>query len=199
MVVGVGIQTTMSTQNTLTQESIGADQEETFAFAPIADAGRVNIANLSYGEEEAAEHTYTVSVDDRGHATTSCTCPPDTYYSGKCKHREAVEENREVLAAAAPDVREADGDSLADDVTRALARSFTLGVDSEGRTHHYYRPADTVVVFTESSVEYRQYLGGRSLGEWTGFVAADCGWRHRGRLAGLADHVDAEREQEGSL
>ena len=194
MVVGVGIQTTMSTQNTLSEESTG-DEQETFAFAAVPDAGRVNVANLSYGENEAADHTYTVSVDDRGHATTSCTCPADTYHSGKCKHREAVEEDREVLAAAAPDVRTADGDTLADDVTRALARSFTLGVDGKGRTHHYYRPADTVVVFTEAGVEHRQYLGDDSLGKWMGFVAADCGWRRRGRLVGLADTVDAERER----
>ena len=185
----------MSTQNTLTQESIGDDREETFAFAPITDAGRVNVANLSYGEEEAADHTYTVSVDDRGYATTSCTCPADTYQPGKCKHREAVEENREVLAAAAPNVRDADGDSFADDMVDALARSFTLGVDSEGRTHHYYRPADTVVVFTEAGVEHCQYLGNDSLGKWMGFVAQDCRWRRRGRLAGLADHIDAERER----
>ena len=182
----------MSTKTTLTQESTGDDQE-TFAFAPVPDAGRVNVANLGYGEEEAKEHTYTLSVDDRGHATTDCTCPADTYYPGKCKHREAAEENHEVLAAAASDVRMADSDTFVDDMVDALARSFTLGVDSKRRTHHYYRPADSVVVFTEAGVEHRQYLGNDSLGGWIGFVASDCGWRCRGQLTGLADHVDAER------
>lgn len=188
----------MSTKNTLTQESIEADdQEETFAFAPIEDSGRVNISNLSYGEDETAEHTYTVTVDDRGHATTGCTCPAEKYNPGPCKHREAVEETPAVLAAAAPDVREAAGDTLADDITRALARSFTLGTDSKGRTHHYHRPADTVTVYTSDGVEYRQHLGDDSLGKWIGFVAQDCGWARRGRLAGLADLVDDEREAGG--
>ena len=49
--------------------------------------------------------------DERGHETTDCTCPADTYHPGKCKHREAVEENREVLTGATPDVREADGNT----------------------------------------------------------------------------------------
>ena len=185
----------MSTKNTLTQESIG-DERETFAFAPIADAGRVSVANLEYGETEAKEHTYTVSVDDCGHETIGCTCPADKYHPGRCKHRHAVEAEKAVMAAAASDVRMADGDTFADEMVDALAGSFTLGVDSKGRTHHYYRPADSVVVFTEAGVEYRQYLGNDSLGKWIGFVASDCGWRRRGRLAGLADHVDAERERD---
>lgn len=35
-------------------------------------------------------HTYTVEINDRGN-TTECACPSDTYHSGKCKHRKAVE------------------------------------------------------------------------------------------------------------
>ena len=159
-------------------------QYEAFSFAVPCD-GKVNIQNNSYGADEARNHVYTVSVDARGHEATDCTCPAAEYRPGKCKHQRAVENNAAVMAAAAPDVREADGDTLADDVTRALARSFTLGVDSEGRTHHYYRPADSVVVFTEEhGIEHRQHLGDDSLGRWIGFVAQDCGWQRRGRLAG---------------
>ena len=93
----------MSKTQPTTQESIEAEAE-TFAFAAIPDAGRVNVATQSY--DDVAAHTYSVTVDDRGHATTSCTCPADIYQPGKCKHRDAVEENREALAAAAPDVQE---------------------------------------------------------------------------------------------
>ena len=89
-------------------------------------------------------------------------------------------------------------DTLGDDVVGALSRSFTLGVDGEGRTHHYYRPADTVVTYSDGGVEHLQRLAGRSLGEWTGFVAADCGWRSRGPLVDLADVVDEARDGEGS-
>ena len=187
----------MSVNVSAAEERTGAETE-TFAFAAVPDAGRVNVANQSY--DDVAAHTYTVSVDDRGHATTSCTCPADTYQQGKCKHRDVVEEDREVLAAAAPDVRTAaEGETLGDDVTRALSRSFTLGVDGEGRTHHYYRPADTVVAYSDAGVEHRQRLAGRSLGEWVGFVAQDCSWRERGRLAGLVDVVDDARDgAEGS-
>ena len=113
----------MSSKNPTTKESTGTKANaETFAFAPITDAGRVNVANQSY--DDVAAHTYTVTVDARGHATESCTCPSDTYHDGPCKHREAVEGRREALATAAPDVRLADGDGLFDDVTRALSRSF---------------------------------------------------------------------------
>ena len=41
-------------------------------------------------------------------------------------------------------------------MTRALSRPFSLGVDGEGCTHYYYRPADTVVVFTADGVARRK-------------------------------------------
>lgn len=76
-------------------------REETYEFGVAPNSGKVNVANLSYGEREAKNHTYTVTVQD-GKAV-SCTCPADTYHPGKGKHREAVEENADVLYNADPD------------------------------------------------------------------------------------------------
>ena len=63
--------------------------EENYEFAAIPRTGKVNVANHSH-DDEAKEHTYTVSMDD-GRAV-SCTCPSDKYHEEECKHREAVEE-----------------------------------------------------------------------------------------------------------
>lgn len=74
--------------------------EEDFEFAPIENSGKVNVQNLAYGEEEAKDHIYTVSVQD-GEAF-DCTCPGHGFGS-TTKHVDAVENNEEVLAAADPD------------------------------------------------------------------------------------------------
>lgn len=72
--------------------------EENYEFVANHSAGIVNVANHEHGEGEAKEHTYTVSID--GTETTSCTCPSDTYHSGKCKHRQAVENDPNSLRPA---------------------------------------------------------------------------------------------------
>ncbi|EJN57562.1 hypothetical protein [Halogranum rubrum] len=85
--------------------------------------------------------------------------------------------------------------SLASHLTDALARSFTLGVDVTGATHHYYRPADAVVVFDGRTLDHYQPLDGRLLREWQAFVAEDRGWASTGQLAQLGLQVDAERKE----
>ena len=85
--------------------------------------------------------------------------------------------------------------SLASHLTDALARSFTLGVDATGSTHHYYRPADAVVVFNGRTLDHYQPLDGRPLRDWREFVAQDRGWASTGQLAQLGLQVDAERKE----
>lgn len=62
--------------------------QERFELAQ-ADENHTNIANLSYGEEDAKKHTYTVSLED-GDAV-SCTCPHYHYRGSFCKHMATVE------------------------------------------------------------------------------------------------------------
>ncbi len=85
--------------------------------------------------------------------------------------------------------------SLADHLINALARSFTLGVDTEGCTHHYYRRADAVVVFDGRTLDHYQTLDGRPLIEWKAFVSQKRGWASMGQLASLGLRVDSERKE----
>lgn len=74
--------------------------EEDYEFCAIPNEGRVNIANLSYGSDEATEHTYTVTIEN-GQAT-HCSCPGHEY-GATTKHQEAVEDNTDVISVADPD------------------------------------------------------------------------------------------------
>ena len=47
----------------------------------------IHVTNLSYGEDEADDHKYLVTI--RGEEAVNCTCPADEYMD-KCKHRIAV-------------------------------------------------------------------------------------------------------------
>lgn len=81
---------------------------ESFAFV-LPTAGKVNVANHSYGDDEAKEHTYTVTVDEGG--PIECTCPAFEYHCAPgeaCKHMVAVTETEPVLAAALELVTEDD-------------------------------------------------------------------------------------------
>lgn len=48
----------------------------------------IHVTNLSYGEDEADDHKYLVTI--RGEEAVDCTCPADEYMD-ECKHRIAVE------------------------------------------------------------------------------------------------------------
>lgn len=92
---------------------------ESFAFV-IPTAGKVNVANHSYGDEEAREHTYTVTVDAGG--PIDCTCPAFEYHcqpGEACKHMLAVMETEPVLVAVLRSVAEDrdDGDDEPELVT----------------------------------------------------------------------------------
>lgn len=78
----------------------GGTTEEVYEFASIKNSGKVNVANLSYGEEAAKNHTHTVAV--RNGKAVSCTCRGNKYNT-TTKHCEAVEENADVLYEADPD------------------------------------------------------------------------------------------------
>lgn len=73
---------------------------EAFEYAVPCD-GKVNIANVSYGSENAKDHTYTVTV--KSGTPTRCTCKADEYQPGPCKHRHAVNQQPAVLMAATSD------------------------------------------------------------------------------------------------
>ena len=85
--------------------------------------------------------------------------------------------------------------SLASHLTSVLARSFTLGVDATGSTHHYYRPVDAVVVFDGRTLDHYQPLDGRPLRDWQAFVAQDRGWASIGQFAQLGLQYDSERKK----
>lgn len=90
-------------------------------------------------------------------------------------------------------------DVLADGFARQVARSFTIGTDAEGSTHHYWQGADAVVVYDETGVDHVEHLDGRPLAEWDAYVADTRGWASRGQFAQLGityDHERKERESE---
>lgn len=76
---------------------------EQFSFRVPTDsdgepAGYVNVANHSYGDEQAGEHCYTVEVRD-GEAV-GCSCPHATYRDAHCKHQIVCEQVEAVMIAA---------------------------------------------------------------------------------------------------
>lgn len=83
--------------------------------------------------------------------------------------------------------------SIAGYLADAMARSFTLGTDEEGYSHHYYRPADAIVVYDGRGLDHYQPLAGRSLEEWRAFVELKRGWAAMGPLAALGLRMNAER------
>ncbi|MDS0300227.1 hypothetical protein NDI76_15880 [Halogeometricum sp. S1BR25-6] len=82
--------------------------------------------------------------------------------------------------------------SIAGYLADAMARSFTLGMDADGYSHHYYRPADAVVVYDGRELDHYQPLAGRSLDEWREFVELKRGWVSMGPLAALGLRMNAE-------
>jgi len=86
-------------------------------------------------------------------------------------------------------------ETLADRFADQLARSFTLGVDADGYTHHYYRPADTVVVFDDQGVDHYRHLEGRPLTEWRAYIDEERGWKRMGPYAKLGIELDRERKE----
>lgn len=85
--------------------------------------------------------------------------------------------------------------SMADDLASQIANSFTAGTDSEGYTHHYYAPADMVVVYDEDGVDAAQHLDGETLETWVGFIEQERGWLSMGQFAALGIDRDAERKE----
>jgi len=83
-------------------ESVSIDEQraayEQFSFRLAGE--HVNVANHSYGDENAGEHCY--SVELVGGETVGCSCPHWQHRSpsGGCKHMRAVENAECVLLAA---------------------------------------------------------------------------------------------------
>ena len=70
---------------------------EGFEFR-VPTAERVLITNVSYGDEDAENHRYVVSVENG--VAWSCTCPHHKHRSAQCKHIRATETRDAVLLAA---------------------------------------------------------------------------------------------------
>lgn len=85
--------------------------------------------------------------------------------------------------------------NIVDDLRTKLAKSFILGTDMDGYEHHYWRPADTVVVFDETGVHHREYLDGRVLEDWLHFVDERRGWALLGPHAQTGIAYDTQRKQ----
>lgn len=112
---------------------------ENFAFV-LPAPGTVNVANHSYGDEEAGNHIYTVTVDAAGPIT--CTCPAFQYHcqpGEACKHMQAVLQTEPVLLAALRSVTdEHDNDDddepeLVTDGGQLLDEHGDVNSDTEGR------------------------------------------------------------------
>ena len=86
--------------------------------------------------------------------------------------------------------------SLGEFIADAIGRSFTIGTDHEDHDHHYYRPADTVVVYTADEIDHVECLDGRRLTTWVHFVAHRRGWASMGQLAQLGIAADTNRKGE---
>jgi hypothetical protein len=103
------------------------------------------------------------------------------------------------MISNAHDADEPDGAaSLADRLAADLTRSFTVGTDGDGMTHHYYRPADTVVVYDpdgDTGVDHHHYLDGTPLDEWVRYVATQRGWQTTGHHAAHGIREDSRRKE----
>ena len=77
---------------------------EGFEFRVPAE-GRVLVTNVSYGQAEADDHRYVVTVENG--VAWSCTCPHYKHRSARCKHMRAVANTDAVIMAAS-----APGDEL---------------------------------------------------------------------------------------
>ncbi|NHN40528.1 hypothetical protein G9C85_02600 [Halorubellus sp. JP-L1] len=83
------------------------------------------------------------------------------------------------------------------DVVDQIARSFTLGTDAEGYTHHYYRPADAVVVFDGRELDHVEHLDGRRLEAWERYIEGKRGWRSHGPHSEIGISEDDRRKRNG--
>ena len=63
----------------------------------------IHVTNLSYGEDEAKNHKYLVTI--AGEESVGCTCPADEYMD-ECKHRIAVEQNPALVRAGSATISE---------------------------------------------------------------------------------------------
>jgi len=85
-----------------TDETVSIDERraqfEQFSFRLAGS--HVNVANHSYGDDEAGEHCYSVEIAN-GQAV-GCSCPHWTHRSpsGGCKHMRAVEHHDAVILAS---------------------------------------------------------------------------------------------------
>ena len=86
-------------------------------------------------------------------------------------------------------------ESVATSLTESLSRSLTVGVDAESDRHHYYRPANTVIVFDKSGIKHRQYLGEHTLAEWRQFVEQKRGWESIGQPTQIGEAIDQRSKQ----
>lgn len=120
--------------------------------------------------------------------------------AGRCYHtvRPCFGEATQSMSTNAhcPDEPDEPHDSLVASLTNRLARSFTIGTDEEGYRHHYYAPADTVVVWDADGVDHRERLDGDLLETWVAFVHARRGWATKGPHARNGIAHDRQRKQE---
>ena len=105
----------MSKAHSGTESSIDAAEQcrrddlraeyEGFEFRVPAE-GRVLVTNVSYGQAEADDHRYVVTVENG--VAWSCTCPHHEYRSARCKHMRAVANTDAVIATARMCLQRAD-------------------------------------------------------------------------------------------
>lgn len=94
------------------------------------------------------------------------------------------------------DTFEGTSDELVQTLADKVSRSFTIGTDREGYRHHYYRPADTVVVYDADGVDHRERLEGAPVEHWVAFVEDRRGWASYGPHAALGIAADTGRKEE---
>ena len=97
----------MSAETSETENGIDAAEQcwrdelraefEGFEFRVPAES-RVLVTNVSYGQAEADEHRYVVTVENG--VAWACTCPHHRHRSAQCKHICATETRDAVLLAA---------------------------------------------------------------------------------------------------
>lgn len=85
-------------------------------------------------------------------------------------------------------------EGLAGNLAEQIARSFTVGIDEKGYDHHYYAPADVVVVYDEDGVDYWEHLDGAVLAKWVSYVDDRRGWLSFGQFADLGIEADRRRK-----
>ncbi|WP_306061320.1 hypothetical protein [Natronococcus wangiae] len=70
-----------------------------------------------------------------------------------------------------------------------------LGVDTEGGSHVYHTPTESVYTIEDTNVAYHESLEGRSINVYMDYIAERRGWTTRDMFHTMADAIVTQAEE----